>query len=243
MVGGTGSNVHLIRKCMMKNLQKIGGIAALVQGILFIVFPLFLFVILPSQGLQATTGPNFLADPAIVLTAASTTALVSIFGLLDVPIAVSLILIVLALHERLQADSPMMMRIAAGAGLVGTVLFLAVGMVRFTSISQLAALYSHDQAGVAAAYLAADTIVEGLNNAAVFAFGWWVLLASWAGLQTGGLPKLLCSLGLLLGVSGIITFVLPVPPVLGIVWFPWLGAVLLGDAGAIRPEIAASTRA
>jgi hypothetical protein len=228
---------------MMKRLQKIGGIAALVQGLLFIIFPIFLFVILPRQGLPATAGPDILADPASVLTAASKTPLVSIFGLLDVPIAVSLVLVVLALHERLQGDSPMMMRIATGAGLIGTVLFLAVGMVRFTGISELAARYSQDQAGVTTAYQAVDTVVEGLNNAAVFAFGWWVLLASWTGLTAGRLPKLFCSVGLLLGVTGIITFVFPVPPVLGIVWFPWLGALLLRDVEPTRRETTASTRA
>jgi len=211
----------------MKGLQKIGGVAALIQGILFIVFPLFHFAILPSLGLAATTGPNILADPAKVLPAASQSPLVTIFGLLDVPVAACLLLIVLALHERLQSDSPNMIRIATGSGLVGTVLFLAVGMGRFAGISQLSALYPQDQASVATAYLAASTVVEGLNSAAVFAYGWWVLLASWAGLKTGRLPKLLSYLGLLLGLTGIITFLFPVPPILGIIWFLWLGAVLL----------------
>ena len=211
----------------MKGLQKIGGIAAILQGILFIIFPLFLFAILPSLGLAATTGPNALADPAQVLPAASQSPLVSIFGLLDVPVAVCLMLVVLALHERLQAESPSLIWIATGAGLVGTVLFLAVGMGRFASVAQLSALYPQDPAGVATAYLAAGTVVEALNNAAVFAYGCWVLLASWASLQTGRLPKLLGYLGLLLGLTGIITFLFPVPPVLGILWFLWLGAVLL----------------
>jgi hypothetical protein len=213
----------------MKGLQKIGGIAALIQGILFIVFPVFLFAILPSLGLEASTGPNGLADPAKVLPAAAKSPLVSIFGLLDVPVAVCLLLIMLALHERLQSDSPILIRIASGSGLVGTVLFLAVGMGRFAGISHLATLYPQDPASVATAYLAAGTVVEGLNNAAVFAYGWWILLASWAGLNTGRLPKLLCYLGLLLGLTGIITFLFPVPPVLGIVWFLWLGAVLLRE--------------
>jgi hypothetical protein len=135
------------------------------------------------------------------------------------------------------------MRVAIGAGVIGTVLFLAVGMVRFTGISELAARYSQDQAAVATAYQAVETVAEGLNNAAVFAFGWWALLASWAGLKTGKLPKLLCSLGLLLGVTGIITFVFPVPPALGIVWFPWLGALLLRDVEPIGRETTASARA
>jgi len=210
----------------MKSLQTVGGIAALLQGVLFVVFPVFLFVLLPSQGLGAATGPDALGSPSEVLPVASKSPLVQIFSLLDVPVAVCLILVVLTLHERLQANSPLVMQIATASGLIATVLFLAVGMARFTGVSQLARLYPQDQAGVATAYLAAGVVIEGLNNGGVFAFGWWVLLASWAGLRTGWMPKLLGYLGLLFGVTGIITFALPVPPVLGIVWFLWLGVVL-----------------
>lgn len=209
----------------MQGLQKIGGIAAITEGLLFILFPVFLFAILPAQGLAA--GPNVLADPRSVLPAAAQSPTVAIFGFLDVLVGVALLLVVLALHERLQTDSPVVTRIATTSGLAAALLFLAVGMGRFTNVSQLANLYSQDPTGVATAYLAASTAIEGLNNGATFAFGWWVVLISWAGLRPSGLPKFLNYLGLLLGATNIITFLLPIPPLLGIVWFLWLGVVLL----------------
>ncbi len=61
----------------------------------------------------------------------------------------------------------------------------------------------------------------------------WVLLVSWAALQAGGLPRALNYLGMVLGASGLLT-VVPALEVLGavfglglIVWFAWLGIVML----------------
>ena len=66
-------------------------------------------------------------------------------------------------------------------------------------------------------------------TAAIFAAGWWALLASWAGLQ-GGLPKILSYLGLLFGALGILSFAIPpfnpLAALFGIVWSAWLGIVL-----------------
>jgi hypothetical protein len=70
--------------------------------------------------------------------------------------------------------------------------------------------------------------------------GLWVLLSSWVALRTRALPRLLSYLGVLVSVAGIVTVV----PALGeiggsifglgtIVWFLWLGVVMLrGSASA-----------
>ena len=92
----------------MPGLQKMGGLAAIIEGLLFIIFPVFLFAILPAQGLGAPTGPNALADPVKVLPAAVNSPTVSIFGFLDVLVAVALCLVVLALH------GPITSRFASG---------------------------------------------------------------------------------------------------------------------------------
>jgi hypothetical protein len=62
----------------------------------------------------------------------------------------------------------------------------------------------------------------------------WVLLVRWAALWTGTLPGVLNYLGLVLGVTGILHTAVPALEVLGavfglglIVWFVWLGIVLL----------------
>ena len=74
----------------------------------------------------------------------------------------------------------------------------------------------------------------GLGGANEAIGGIWILLISWAALRTGELSKVLNYLGVVIGVAGIISIV----PALGelfiyifalgqIVWFIWLGIVLL----------------
>ncbi|HEY1014355.1 MAG TPA: hypothetical protein VGE07_16700 [Herpetosiphonaceae bacterium] len=77
-------------------------------------------------------------------------------------------------------------------------------------------------------------VVEGLGGGNEIVGGVWVLLVSWAGLRTGALPKALHGLGIVISGAGLLTMI----PVLGelggttfglglIVWFVWLGIVLL----------------
>ena len=74
----------------------------------------------------------------------------------------------------------------------------------------------------------------GLGGANEAIGGIWILLISWAALRTGELSKVLNYLGVVIGVAGIISIV----PALGelfiyifalgqIVWFIWLGIVML----------------
>ncbi len=64
----------------------------------------------------------------------------------------------------------------------------------------------------------------------------WILLVSLAALRTAALPKVLNCIGAFSGVAGLITIVPPLEPVgaifgIGlIVWFTWLGTVLLSDS-------------
>ena len=76
---------------------------------------------------------------------------------------------------------------------------------------------------------------EALGGGNEIVGGLWVLLLSWAALTSDKLPKLLNYLGVLIGLAGILTAV----PTFGvlmdvfglgqIVWFAWLGIVMLRD--------------
>lgn len=77
-------------------------------------------------------------------------------------------------------------------------------------------------------------MTDGLGGGNEIVGGIWLLLVSWAALQIGGLPKTLNYLGVVVSVAGILTVV----PALGkiggavfglglIVWFVWLGIVML----------------
>lgn len=80
-----------------------------------------------------------------------------------------------------------------------------------------------------------ETVVSGLGNGnGEILGGLWVLLVSVAALRTGGLPRGLNVLGLLVGAVGIISLVPGLTDLLTgvfglsqIIWFVWLGIVLL----------------
>ena len=81
--------------------------------------------------------------------------------------------------------------------------------------------------------MAIDSVRDGLGGGNEIIGGVWILLVSWAALQTGGLSKALNYLGVVIGVAGILSAI----PALGmltdifgltqIVWFIWLGIVML----------------
>lgn len=142
-----------------------------------------------------------------------------------------LLLIILALDERLQAGSPAVVRIATMLGLASALLFFAVGGLRFTSYPQLSSLYSQDPGAVGAAYLGYLMVDSGLDRAAIFASGWWLLLMNWVALPLREWSKALSYLGLLVGMGGILGGAMPslapIALLLYIVWFLWLGITLV----------------
>jgi hypothetical protein len=216
------------RRMASHHLQQIGGFAALFQTVLYLLAFIFILIIWPMYGVR---GPVDATNPVLVLPALLKAPILSVFALLDVPIAVSLLLIVFALVSRVQDTSPVLMRVAMASGLVSVAFFLALGMIRFLGWPQLASLYVRDPASAETAYAALSAIDSGMDGAALFTLAWWALLASWAAVQTETLPKGLAYLGMLLGVAGIIGGVVPgVRPlalIVVLIWTPWLGIVLV----------------
>jgi hypothetical protein len=94
-------------------------------------------------------------------------------------------------------------------------------------------LYGKDPAQAATVWLAINSVHEGLEGGNVILGSLWTLLVSWAALRAGALPKELNYLGAVIGVAGLLS-VVPAFEVLmfvfglgGIVWFVWLGVVML----------------
>jgi hypothetical protein len=218
----------------MKGVQKVGGVGALLFGLSFILLIVSNAVIQPSLGI---TGPADGINPAKVFPVVATLRLVFAIPILF-SIAVSLT--TLALDERLHTRAPAQMRIATVSGLAGAVLFLSSGMFAFVVLPELASVYAQNAVGVTTADLAlADGVATGLLTAAIFAAGWWVVVASWVALP-GGLPKALSYIGLLFGTVSILAFIIPafsiVGAFVGIVWTLWLGMVLWREPAPMATE-------
>ena len=214
---------------MVSHLQKLGGIAALIEAVLYITgFALFLTVLDPSGYEGHARKIAFLADTQAVLYIANLLIYV-VFG-------VVLVVLVLALHARLKNSSPAIMQTATAFGLIWAGLVIASGMIANIGNSTVVALFSENQDQAVALWLAIITVQEALGGGNEIVGGLWVLLLSWAALRAGNLPKMLNYIGVLIGLAGILT-VVPAFDVLmdvfglgQIVWFAWLGIVMLRES-------------
>lgn len=218
----------------MNNLQKMGAISALIDAATFLVGIVLAFTILAplaTGGLDPDQTVAFLADNQAVIYIWNT-IIYLVFG-------VFLVVLALALHERLRAGSPAMVQTATVFGLIWAGLVIASGMIVNIGLDKVVDLSGNDAAQAAALWLAIASVQEGLGGGIEIVGGLWVLLVSWAALRPGGLPRALNYLGLVVGVAGLVTVVPPLGDLgaifgLGsIVWFVWLGIVML--RGSPRP--------
>jgi hypothetical protein len=214
----------------MKRVQRFGGWASLAQAGLFVLTLVLIFGLLPGQGI---TDPSTQGNPAVVLTSAARSPVLPLLNWLDVPFAVTTMVLVLAMHERLQAGGGIHIRLASVSGLAAAVILLILGAVGYSAIRQLADVYGQNQAGASSAYLGIYALTTSLQAASIFAYGWWLLLVSWVDLSQNTLPRLLDYLGIVYGLMGILAFALPILGFLGIlvgiIWFGWLGIRLLRE--------------
>ena len=211
----------------MKDLQKMGGIAALYEAAAYLVGIVFyIFVVDYSGVVEPVQKVALLVDNQAIMYIMNLIIYV-VFG-------VFLVVLALALYERLKAGSPAMMQTATVFGLIWAGVLIASGMISNIGTGVVVDLYSKDPAQAATVWLAIDSVVEGLGGGNEIVGGIWTLLVSWAALRAGELPRALNYLGVVIGVAGILSAV----PALGelggyifglgqIVWFVWLGIVML----------------
>lgn len=224
----------------MKNLQKIGGISALVEAAIYVVGMLFFLVIVDYSAV---------VDPLqkVALLADNQTAMYVMNLIIYVVFGIFLVILALALYERLKAGAPAVMQVATALALIWAGLVIASGMVANIGTAVVVDLYSQDPAQAATVWLAIEAVADGIGGGNEIVGGLWTLLVSWAALRTDLLPRFLNYLGLVVGVAGILSAV----PALGeiggmifglgqIVWFAWLGIAMLRSSQSAATEAADS---
>lgn len=211
----------------MNDSQKVGGISALINAAAYTIgLGLALTLLLPILDSPPDEYVAYLADNQTLLYAWHL-IIYLIAGVFMVPM-------VLALHDRMKGAAPTLMQNTTAFGLIWAGLVIASGMVILVDIGTVAELYGREPAQAVTVWLAVDSVERGLGGGIELPGGIWVLLLSWAALRTGGLPKALNYLGLLIGVAGIITVAPPLGEIGGtifglgfIIWFAWAGIVML----------------
>lgn len=223
----------------MSNLQKVGGVAALIGAATFILGFVILVTLLGAATdygtLDITPVENveFLVDNEAVLYIWYFIIYV-VFGIVLVPLVLSLL-------ERLRADATFISRTAAALGIIWAGLVIASGMIANVGAGVVVELYGDDPELAGTVWLSLHFVVDGLGGGNEVVGGLWVVLVSVAARRTGALPNPLNYLGLVAGAAGILTVIPAAAEVFGavfglglIVWFVWLGVVMLRtseDAG------------
>lgn len=218
----------------MNSQQKTGGIAALIIATLLIISFIFILFVWPIYGVR---GPEDVSKPDVILPAVAQAPILLTWLAINMPIAVALGFVVLALNQRLQVRSTGLVRFAFVVGLASALFFLVVGVLRFIGYAYLAEQYSINPASAASAYNGYLVVDNVFDRAAIFTSGLWLVMVSWAARKGDGLPRLLAYFGIVTGAAGILGALLPsVAPVallLYIVWFLWLGLSAVRNRGRV----------
>jgi hypothetical protein len=211
----------------MKTLQKSGGIAALYMASSHLIGFVIFIVVLDYLNIS---------DPAqkLALNIENQTVVFSTNLLMYVLFGFALIVLSLALYDHMKSGAPALMQVAAAIGIIWAGSLIASGMAANAGLAAIVALYAQDPTQAALTFQAIEAITNGLGNAnGEILGGPLTLLVSLAALRTGGLPKGLNILGVLVGAVGIITIIPALNALVGvfglgqILWFVWLGIVLL----------------
>ncbi len=212
----------------MKNLQKMGGIAALI-GAATNLLAIVMFITLGPKGLGSDNPGQvvaFLADNQAIMRVW--------YVIIYLVFGVSLIFLSLAIYERLKAGSPALVQAVTTFGLIWAVLVIVIGTLTINDLSTVVRLYGENPAQSATVWLTLDSVENGLGNngGETMVNALWFLLLSWVALRARELPRVLNYLGVVIGVAGILSVVFQpaLAAVYGlglIIWLVWLGIVML----------------
>jgi hypothetical protein len=212
----------------MKTLQKFGGFSALYMAAAHLIGIVIFLVILDYPSIT---------DPAqkVALNVDKQMVVFSTNLLMYVIFGFALIALSLALYDRLKSGSSAIMQMATAIGIIWAGSLIASGMVANAGLATVVALYAKDPVQAALTWQGIEAVANGLGNVnGEILGGPLTLLVSLAALRAGGLPKGLNILGLLVGAAGILSIIPGLTEgmvgIFGlgqIIWFVWLGIVLL----------------
>jgi len=213
----------------MQNLQKLGGIAAILEAVIYITAFIVYGAVLVYPPLNANPEQElrFLTDNQLILSAMNIVIYV-LFGVL-------LAVLVIAIHSRLKVFSPVISQIASVFGLIWVGLVIASGMIGNIGLNSVIELGVKEPEQAMLIWSSVSIVIEGLGGGNEIVGGIWVLLLSIASIKDKSFPKPFIFLGVLVGLAGILT-IYPLDlftEIFGlsqILWFILLGIIMLRRA-------------
>lgn len=218
----------------MNNLQKLAGISAISEALIYIVTFIYfgVFWSYPSNG-SPTEKMVYLADNHLMFSA--------IYFLMYVVFGVFLAVLVIGLHERLKQTKNPAIAIGSLFGVIWVGLVIASGMISTIGLSHAIDLMEASPEKAFDTWSILSVITESLGGGNELVGGLWVLLVSVVALLAGEFTRTLNYLGLLVGVAGISTIYpddvfTEIFGVTQIGWFIGLGICLLTEENANKSK-------
>jgi hypothetical protein len=209
----------------MKGLQKLAGISAISEGLIYIVAFVYFgaFWSYPADG-SPVEKMTHLAENQLLFS--------MIYFLMYVGFGVLLAVLVIGMHERLKHTNNPVVTIGSVFGVIWVGLVIASGMVSNIGLGHAIGLMDINPEKALDMWATVSVITESIGGGNELVGGLWVLLISAAAIQEGWLPRALNYLEYFLGIAGIATIYpnelfTEIFGVLQIVWFIWLGVCLL----------------
>ena len=214
----------------MKGLQKLAGISAISEGLIYIVAFVYFgaFWSYPVDGSPAEKMTH-LAENQFLFS--------MIYFLMYVIFGVLLAFLVIGLHERLKRTSNPIATIGSLFGAIWVGLVIASGMISTIGLAHAIDLMDASPQKALDMWTTVSVITESIGGGNELVGGLWVLLISVAANQEGWLPRILNYLGYFVGIAGIATIYpdelfAEIFGVSQIIWFVWLGIYLLTQKDA-----------
>jgi CubicO group peptidase (beta-lactamase class C family) len=206
----------------MRNFQRIGAFGSLLNACISITNIVIVFGIL---------GAGVVTEPMLVIEQVRTHPFpLVLLELLKILSAISTLLVVFAIHQRLNVSSYRTIQFGTLAGIASVLLLLAAGTIGMIAIGLASRAEGNGQLVGMSAYFTYSTIINRLGLAAVLVNGIWYLLVCFTGIAKGYLPRNLGYVGVPLGLASLTIFVLPpivlLVLILGLIWSIWLGTFL-----------------
>jgi hypothetical protein len=193
------------------------------------------------------------AGEKVTLLAANTGAMYGIMFVAYILFGVLLVVLSLALRQRLRNQAPALVDVATVFGIIWATILIAAGMIFNVGMHAVVEMVAANPDRAQAVWTVVELVHDGIGGGSEIVGGVWILLLSIAALRVSPpengasdegtvlvrpLPRALNYLGIVIGAAGILSDIPGLGETLGIVfgllqivWFFWVGSRLIGRAG------------
>lgn len=224
----------------MRDTNRVGGVAALVQAVFFLLIPVAFLLVLPRMGLTLSEQ----SDPKYLLAFSTKNSLLMWLDGAMVIVAGAVVALALVLQDRLRDTAPFAMRAAVIAASIGAALLVASGVADIYDLAALREVFATNPAMATAAYAGVGTLAVGLFWAGLLAYGASVAMTSWAALRAASVAPARNYLGIAWGVLAVLSvfaylsptlFLLAMlVPIIGVIWAAWTAWEMLRAGAPVR---------